>query len=180
MAQSKALSCRLVSTPSKFQNKPQQLKSLGNNHFFLFHYLHDQDTCSFISCDLYKKKSLMFIHPNLPHYIHSLSQNHDAIKMVSWLPWKPLSLLSLTIKKSPPKTWLMFSAQLSSYSAVGLLSLHGNRTTKAKINCNPSALSAGISAALKLQPLRLYRSLSMNLKEPLISGLRFMRRSELK
>lgn len=90
--------------------------------------------------------------------------------MASWLPQKPLSLLSLTIKKSPPKTWLMFSAQLSSYSAVGLLSLHGNRTTKIKINCSPFALSAGISAALKLQPLRLYRSLSMNLKEPLISG----------
>lgn len=111
----------------------------------------------------------MFIHPYLPHYLHSLSQNH-AIQMVSWLPRKPLSLPSLTIKKSPPKTWFMFSAELSSYSTVGVLSFCGNKATKAKINCNPSALSAGISAALNLQPLWLYRSLSMNLKEPLISG----------
>ena len=120
-------------------------------------------------CDLYKKIHTCSFTP-ICHYLHPLSQNQEAIKMVSWLPWKPLSLFSVTIKKSPPKTWLMFSAHLFSYSAVELLSLHGNRTTNAKINCNPSALLAWISAALQLQPLWLYRSLSMNLKEPLISG----------
>lgn len=144
MAQSQSLSCGLASTSQQVLKQATAAEILGQQPLGAFSPVASSAqsrSMLFLEafCSLYN-----FTHSftSICHYLHPLSQNQEALKMVSWLPGKPLSLCSVTIKKLPWKTWLAFSVNLSSRSAVGLFSLCGNRITNTKINCNPSAFSA--------------------------------------